>query len=290
MAESSVSSSGTPGHEGYILDAENAAEMARLMIQDRVITRAMGGVLPEQSDLSQVHRVLDIACGPGGWLLEMVTLHPHLQGVGVDISQLMIAYAANLAASQGLPNVDFQVMDVTQELKFPNNSFDFVNGRILTGFLYTHQWAALLQECARIMQSGGIIRLTEVEWGFTNSAALDTLSEYTARAFHRSGHSFSPRGRTIGTANVLRLLLREAGYEQIEQYAHVVDFSAQTEAHDSNVQNVLVIYKMIQPFFLAMQVVTTEELQELYTQLEQDVQKEDFCAVDYFLTVCARKS
>jgi len=290
MTESSAASSGAgPGHEGYVLDAENAAEMARLMIQDRLITKAMGGVLPEQSDLSQVHRVLDIACGPGGWLLEMVTQYPHLHGVGVDISQLMTAYAANLAASQELSNIDFQAMDVTQGLKFPDYSFDFVNGRILTGFLLTQQWEALLQECARITRPGGVLRLTEVEWGFTNSAALDILTEYTARAFYLSGHTFSPRGRTIGTSNVLRMLMRKAGYEQIEQHAHVVDFSAQTEAHDSNVQNVLVIYKMIQPFFLAMQVSTAEELQELYTQLEQDMQKDDFCAVDYYLTVRGRK-
>jgi ubiquinone/menaquinone biosynthesis C-methylase UbiE len=287
---SEISSSGGISYEGYVLDAENAAEMARLMVQDHVLTRAMGGALSEQSDLSHVHRVLDIACGPGGWLFDLVKQYPHVQGVGVDISQLMMEYAASLATSQGLPNVEFHVMDVTQELKFPDNTFDMINGRILTGFLFNHQWPALLRECARITKPGGILRLAEAEWGFTNSVALDTLSEYTATAFYRSGHSFSPRGRTIGTANVLRLLMQQAGYEQIEQRAHVVDFSAGTEAHDSNIQNDLVIYKMIQPFFLKMQVATVEELERLYGQLEEDVQKDDFSAVDYFLTVWGQKS
>ena len=45
----------------YFIDAENAAEMARLMIQDHLLTQAMGGLVPEQSDLSQVYHVLDIA-------------------------------------------------------------------------------------------------------------------------------------------------------------------------------------------------------------------------------------
>ena len=284
-----TSSSGMRSYEGYIMDAENAAEMARLMVQDHVITRAMGGVLSEQSDLSQAHRVLDIACGPGGWLFDLVTQYPHLQGVGVDISQLMMEYATSLASSQEISNVEFQVMDVTQGLNFPDNSFDIVNGRILMGFLSTHQWPALLRECVRVTKPGGILRLTEAEWGFTNSVALDTLSEYTARAFYLSGHSFSPRGRTIGTTNMLRMLMQQEGYERIEQRAHVVDFSAGTEAHDSNVQNIQVIYKMIQPFFLSMQVATAEELERLYNQMEKEVQKDDFCAVDYYLTVWGHK-
>src|SRR5712691_6950298 len=52
MTKSSASSSGTPGHEGYVLPAENAAEMARLMLLDHLLTQAVGGPLPEQSDLS----------------------------------------------------------------------------------------------------------------------------------------------------------------------------------------------------------------------------------------------
>lgn len=289
MADIPASSSGPSNYEGYVIDAENAAEMARLMLQDRLITRAMGGVLPEETDLSQVFHVLDIACGPGGWLLDLVSQYPHIQGIGIDISHLMMSYANNLAEERDLPNAQFHVMDVTQPLHFANNSFDLVNGRILTGFLTTQQWSALMQECARITRPGGILRLTEVEWGFTNSAALDTLSGMTALSFYRAGHTFSPSGRTIGTANMLRLLLKRAGYQDIQYRAHAVDFSTGAEAHESNVQNVLVVYKLIQPFFVQMQVATEEELQRLYMQIEEDMQKEDFCAIDYYLKVWGKK-
>src|SRR5438105_8156558 len=109
--------------------------MARFVLQDRLITRSMGGVVSEQTDLSQVFRVLDIACGPGGWLLDLVEQYPHIQGVGIDISHLMMGYANNLAKERDLPNVQFQVMDATQPLHFADNSFDLVNARLLTGFL-----------------------------------------------------------------------------------------------------------------------------------------------------------
>src|SRR5436305_2544012 len=285
MANTQDSSTDSTGYEGYVLPAENAAEMARLMIQDRLITQAMGGVAPELSSFSQVHRALDVACGPGGWLLDLVTQYPHVQGVGIDVSQLMIEYASSLARTQGLAGVQFHVMNATQPLNFPDSTFDLVNGRILVGFLFKHHWPKLLAECARITRPGGMLRLTEAEWGFTTSPALDTLMNFLALALYRAGHSFSPHGRTIGTANVLRLLMRQAGYQNIQSKAYAVDYSAGTEAHESNMQNMLIVFKLFQPFFIQIKIATQEELDHLHQQMEEEMQAKDFCAVDYFLTV-----
>jgi ubiquinone/menaquinone biosynthesis C-methylase UbiE len=290
MTDSPTPSSESFAYEGYIIDAENAAEMARLMLQDHMLTEAMGGPFPEQEDLSQVHQILDIGCGPGGWLFEIVKQHPDIHGIGIDISELMVAYANSIAASEDLLQVQFRVMDATQGLQFPDNSFDLVNGRLLTGALLTQQWPYLLQECARITRSGGIIRWTEAEWGFTNSAAFDQLQCVMGyRALLRAGHSFSPHGRTVGTANVLRHLLQQAGYESIAYRAHALDYSAGTPFHKEYTQNCLVFHKLYQPFLVQMQVATQEELDFLYQQMEEDMQKEDFCAIDFFLTVWGRK-
>jgi ubiquinone/menaquinone biosynthesis C-methylase UbiE len=284
-----ASSSEFPDHDGYIIDAENAAEMARLVVQDRLITRLMGGVLPEQPDLSRVSHVLDVACGPGGWLLDLVEQHPHIHGIGIDISQLMMNYATYLAKERALTNVRFHVMDATQHLNFADSTFDLVNARLLTGFLSTQQWSVFIEECKRITKPGGILRITEAEWGFTNSAAYDQLVQYNYLALSRSAHSFSPHGRTCGTTNMLRLLLRRAGYERIAYQAHAIDYAAGTEAHSSNCQNLLTFHKLIQPFLVQMQVASLEELQRLYRQVELDIASEDFCAIDYFLTVWGYK-
>jgi ubiquinone/menaquinone biosynthesis C-methylase UbiE len=289
MTDQSSSSQKAQHHEGYVMDAENAAEMARLMLQEQLLTQAMGGVLPEQRDLSQVYQVLDIGCGPGGWLLDVMQQYPHIHGVGIDISQLMIEYATHQATSQGLAQARFVVMDATGPLDFPDRTFDLVNGRILTGFLSTQQWSTLLLECARITRPGGIVRLTEAEWGFTNSAAFDKLMGLSNLAMRWGDHSFSPSGRTIGTANVLRLLMRRAGYQEIEYQAHAVDYSAGTALHQSNVQNMRVVHKLFQPYLVRMQATTQEESTALYDQMEKDMLADDFCAVDYFLTVWGRK-
>src|SRR6266699_2675297 len=247
MTDLPNTSSTSSGYEGYVLDAENAAEMARLMLQDHMLTREMGGVLAEQREVSQIHQVLDIGCGPGGWLLELVTQYPHIHGVGIDISQLMTEYATSIAVSQKLSHLQFRVMDAAGPLDFADNTFDLVNARILTGFLSKPQWSSLLAECARITRPGGILRLTEVEWGFTESAAYDMLLRFSYLALYRAEHSFSPHGRTAGNTNALRRLMRQAGYEDIHQRAHAVDYSAGTEAHDSNCQNLLTFHKLFQP-------------------------------------------
>ncbi len=46
MTDTSDSSSHSPSHEGYVLDAENAAEMARLMLMDHLLTGAIGRTCP----------------------------------------------------------------------------------------------------------------------------------------------------------------------------------------------------------------------------------------------------
>jgi ubiquinone/menaquinone biosynthesis C-methylase UbiE len=180
-------------------------------------------------------------------------------------------------------------MDATQPLHFADNTFDLVNGRILMGFLTTQQWLPLLQECYRIIRPGGTLRLAEGEWGFTNSAALDRFTHLSTQSFVRAGHSFSPSGRTFGTGAVLPRLLRQAGYQNVQHCAYAIDFSAGTPIHEPNIQNLLVVYKLLQPLFVQMQLITQEELNSLYEQLKQELQAEDFCGIDYYLTAYGNK-
>ena len=63
----------------YYVDPETGEEMSRLMRQDRLVTRAMGGPLPEPHDLEKMQSILDVACGPGGWVIDVAWRYPHLQ-------------------------------------------------------------------------------------------------------------------------------------------------------------------------------------------------------------------
>src|SRR5205807_5280187 len=156
----------------YFIDAESGAETARLLNQDRLITSHMGGIFPARFDLSNVKDVLDIGCGPGGWVLDVAFAYPEMNVVGIDISQTTIEYARAQAKVQLLDNVSFKVMDATRPLAFPDNSFDFINARFIFAFMPTSAWPKLLQECIRLTRPGGTIRLTEFDvYGVTNSPA-----------------------------------------------------------------------------------------------------------------------
>ena len=146
------------GENTYFIDPESGAEMARLMDQDRLMTKGMGGLFPERFDLSTMHRLLDIGCGPGGWALEVAYAHPGIEVVGIDISLTMVEYARAQARVQGLDNAHFRVMDATKLLDFPSATFDLVNGRLLVGFMPKAAWPTLIRECLRISRPGGAAR------------------------------------------------------------------------------------------------------------------------------------
>lgn len=269
----------------YIIDIESAAETARLMLQDRLITECMGGVLSELADVSAIHDILDLACGPGGWALDMAFDYPDKKVIGIDLSSTMVSYANAQAEAQVLGNVSFEVMNVLAPLQFPDASFDLVNARLLQGSIPKTSWPALLQECMRVTRPGGIIRLTDTEFGITNSPASEELSFMYTRALKAANLSFSPDGRHIGITPMLGWLLQEAGCQNIQQRSHVLDYSTGKKAHSGWYQNLEVGYHLIRDFFLATQVTTQEELEQVYQRMLNEMQAKDFCGVQYYLTV-----
>lgn len=273
------------GETTYFIDAESATEMARLMHQDSLTTQGMGGVFPEYSDFSSIHRVLDIACGPGSWVLDVAFEHPEIHVVGIDISRIMIEYAKTRALTLGLENAEFRVMDALKPLDFPDATFDLVNARFIFGFMPPASWSELMKECVRITRSGGIIRITESEWNLTNSLAYETLHTMTARAMKKANRSFSPDGRNVGITPMLGQFLKDAQCKNIKHMAHALDLSSGTPAHESLLQNLSAFFKLIEPFLIRMEVTDAQEFDALYTQAQAEVLSESFRCISYILTV-----
>jgi ubiquinone/menaquinone biosynthesis C-methylase UbiE len=277
------------GGNPYFIEAENAAEMARLINQDRLLTRCMGGLFPPSLDLSNIHDILDIGCGPGGWALDVARNYPDKQVTGFDISQIMVAFAQYQAREQQLPNVHFVVMDALKPLDLPDNAFDFVNARFIAGFMPKAYWPRLVQECLRVLRPGGIIRLTEFETTISTSATSEKLGEMFARALQKAGQSFSPTGWQFGITPVLGRLLRDAGCQNVQPMAHVIEWSAGTAEHLSQYQNAMVFLKLSQPFLVKMGVTTAEVAEVLYQRALEEMMTPDYCALWYFLSTFGEK-
>jgi ubiquinone/menaquinone biosynthesis C-methylase UbiE len=281
----------TNGNENtYVIDPESAAEMGRLMDQDLLLTRVMGELLPEQVNPSKIHAILDIACGPGGWALEVAFAYPNIEVMGIDISRAMIEYARMRARTQHLSNAGFLVMNALAPLEFLDDSFDLVNARFLTGFMSPAAWPKLVRECMRITRPGGAIQITEVNnLGMTTSPAFEKLNAMALRAYQLVGRTFSPEEQHNGVLPLLGRMLREAGFQHIQLKAHVLDFSKGAEAYNGGYQNIMTAVKLLQPFLVKTGVGTQEEVEALYQQMLEEMKAEDFCALSFFLSVYGEK-
>jgi SAM-dependent methyltransferase len=281
----------TPMDENtYALDPESGAEMARLIDQDLLVTGVMGGLLPTQFDQEAASAIFDVACGPGGWALEVAFRYPEIEVVGIDISKAMIAYATQRAHVQGRNNASFEVMDATKKLDFPDQYFDLVNARFLLGFMLPSNWSPFLQECWRITKPGGVIRLTEVEgFGISSSPALEKFNAMGFEAFRRAGRYFAKDEYFPGVQTRLAGLVKQAGYQEVRLAAYALDYSSGSEAHHAWYQNYRVVLKLGQPFLLKLGLATQRELDQLYEQALSEMVSPDFCGVFPFLSVYGTK-
>jgi SAM-dependent methyltransferase len=125
-----------------VQDRSNLEELRRLQLQEHLITVALGGVLPEQPDPTRFHHVLDMACGAGGWLIELAKTAPTISHpVGVDISIRMIEAArAEAEAQQVQDRVEFRLMDALRLFELSGDVFDLTNLRFALSFLRTWEW------------------------------------------------------------------------------------------------------------------------------------------------------
>jgi ubiquinone/menaquinone biosynthesis C-methylase UbiE len=273
----------------YFIDHENVAEMARLLDQDRLYTQAMGGLLPERAnDFSGITHVLDVGCGPGGWAQELAFAHPELHITGIDIGDTMIAYAQAQARVQHLSNAHFQVMNVQEGLGFPDASFDLVNARLL-GFFSPSFWPHLMTDYVRLARPAGLIRLAETEMSFSNSPALEQEHSWFFRSLWRMGSSFSSNGERLCISAMLAPLLRQAGCINVQVQATALDWSYGTSAHAAMYKNMQVGFKLLEPFYLAAEVATQEEIDRTYTQMLAEMHSPSFAGLHLLVSASGQK-
>jgi ubiquinone/menaquinone biosynthesis C-methylase UbiE len=273
----------------YLLDANDEAEMARLLIQDQFFMQFTGGLFPEGLDLSPVHDVLDIACGSGGWVNHVARAYPEKKVMGIDLSIRMLMYARTQALVYELPNARYRLMNALKPLDFPDASFDLVNGRFLFAFMPPAEWPKLLKECYRVLRPGGIMRLTEGEYGISNSLAYEQMRVLNMRLLKAAGLSFSPDGQHIGIVPMLCPLLKQAGFQQIQHKALSIDYSSGTDAQGIMYQNHLVSFELARPVLLKHGIATPEELDRLSKQALEEMRSDNFYALQFFLTAWGRK-
>lgn len=280
----------TPGKSTYALNSENPMEMTRLIEQYRRTSQAMGGPFAGLPELPRGARVLDLACGPGSWILDIAFERPDITAIGVDISKIMIEYANARARTQGLTNTTFGIMDITGKLDFTAESFDLVTASGLVAVLQQNKWRPFIAECTRLLRPGGSLRLVEpYDFGVTNSASLEGLHALGTQMLHKLGYGFSVDGRSFGLAHTLPALLREVGYVNTQAQIYPVEFSFDQPAWIDYYHNYQLAYQQSKAPWVHFGLVSAEEFDQLYQQMIIDMNQEDFRGMSAIFTTIGEK-
>ncbi|MFL5652706.1 MAG: hypothetical protein ACJ8CB_00765 [Ktedonobacteraceae bacterium] len=137
--------------------------------------------------------------------------------------------------------------------------------------------------------TGGIVRLTDGEWEFSNGAASEKIADLLTRATWLAGKSFSPDGKRFGTTLILGQLLRDAGLTNLQRHAYALEYSYGTEAYETFYQEFVIGIPLFLPFLQNMGVTTKEEFDRLYQHMSEEMQESEFRGLWFFLSVWGTK-
>jgi ubiquinone/menaquinone biosynthesis C-methylase UbiE len=255
-----------------------------LQLQDHLITLTLGGVLPEQPDPTRFHRVLDMACGTGGWLIELAQTFPTIsQLVGVDISRRVIdAARVEAEARQVQDRVEFRLMDALSLFEFSNGLFDLTNLRFATSFLRTWEWPQVLGELQRVTRPGGVIRLTEANLpDGSSSPALLQLCLLLAQAYSQAGKYFRPQAN--GVAEDLAGLLEQQSLHHVQTRVYRPEVRTGTVEWQLFFEDMKYLFRTNVPFLLKWTRIP-DSYEALYQQMLVEMQQPDFVVTNQTIT------
>ena len=272
-----------------VQDRSNPEELRRLQVQEQLITVALGGVLPEQPDPARFQDVLDVACGAGGWLIELsktVPTIPHL--VGVDISRHMIEAArAQAEAQQVQERVEFRLMDALRLFEISADVFDLTNMRFALSFLRTWEWPQVLSELQRVTRPGGIIRVTDADLpDQSSSPALLRLFGLLAQAYSRAGKYFRPQA--CGVAEDLADLLEQQNLQDVQARLYRPEIRAGTVEGQLFFEDIRYLFRTNLPFLRKWTNVPDDYL-EIYEQALAEMRQPDFVVFNQTITTWGSK-
>jgi len=109
-------------------------------------------------DIRGLH-VLDIGCGCGGAAFHMLRHHGAASVIGIDIENLVIERADELARKYGLEQAARFITVAPGPLPFEPNSIDVIFSK--DAFLHIPGKEELMQDCARVLRPGGVIAASD---------------------------------------------------------------------------------------------------------------------------------
>jgi ubiquinone/menaquinone biosynthesis C-methylase UbiE len=188
---------------------EKHAQTIRLMFAP--VTRA----LIEDARISQGHKVLDVAGGPGE---PSLTIAEHIGPTGTvtctDAIPAMVAAAENEGQRRGLTNVEFRNC-AADTLPFNDVQFDVAVSRL--GVMFFPDPIAGLREMLRVTKPGGVVSLVVWDKSELNPFAY-IVTNVMARYFKTSPAALAASDAfRFAEPGTLAATLRDAGADSVKE-------------------------------------------------------------------------
>jgi ubiquinone/menaquinone biosynthesis C-methylase UbiE len=151
----------------------------------RTVEEATAFLLPHlHSDM----RLLDVGCGPGSITRGLAERLAPGQVIGLDISSEVLTAARQDPVARGLANLQYEQGSV-YDVPFPDASFDVVFAHQVLQHL--REPGAALREMLRVVRTGGLIGVRDVDWGtaacWPADPWIDRFVEVHVKTWYRNG-------------------------------------------------------------------------------------------------------
>jgi len=116
------------------------------------------------ADVKNGNTILDVACGTGVMLKNIVKQNPEGKNIGIDISPDMIAKARKKLAKQNQNNLMLEEGNALN-LNFKDNSFDILINNYMVDLMPIESFNKIASEFYRVLKPKGIIVMSTFSFG-----------------------------------------------------------------------------------------------------------------------------
>ncbi|ORZ03281.1 S-adenosyl-L-methionine-dependent methyltransferase [Syncephalastrum racemosum] len=221
-------------------------------------------------NLEKGAKILDIACGPGTWLMDVATEYPNCECVGVDMVDV---FPTDIRPS----NVKFQVGDVMQRLPFEDDTFDFIHVRLMLVALKKEEWEPMLREVLRVLKPGGCAQSVE-------AGMLENGNAFVLKAGFAFRDMMLAKGQHAYAASDINNLMSAAGFDVVEYERRDIVLSKRDQLTREFHWDLLNIFSTAQPVIQPALGITAEEYPQFIERLGIEMQKKP--DANWSFTVC----
>ena len=254
----------------------------------RQLSELMGGLLPSYVVPAHGSHMLDIGWGMGESVHELALKYPseHITGIDMDIST--VEQAQSLV--RGLDNAAIIVQDFhhLDDTVLTPASFGLIHLHFLAGEISLQHFPPFLLSLARISLPGGLLVWTEAELPITTSLACQHLCALILHALQASGYALS-QGNSLGLTAQMSGMLDDAGYRCTHSKAYAIDISAKSKGNHAFITQLSSSRSQIRAFLLKLGLMTINEFEDLYVEMQQEIHEEQFCGLLYVRKVVASR-